>query len=252
MRIHKFSGNARGVFTVDSQLLEAECVRRGLPTTRIGSAVFVCEGVAFFGSAAPSLGSLIVASEKPATKMLLAQGGVKVPKGDVFTKPPVSAAFPVCVKPSSSTGAKGVSKVTGPAGMGAAFRAAQRVSREVIVEEWVDGPKYRLLVVGGRVVAVFRSEPKPGGIASAHAGAKRVEAYGETGAEDRVAAVRAAELVGLAVCGVDLIVSADGPVVLEVNSVPRIWGHHHPDRGNPVDAAAAIVDWFLTPSDRRV
>jgi ribosomal protein S6--L-glutamate ligase len=52
-------------------------------------------------------------------------------------------------------------------------------------------------------------------------------------------AVRAAATLGLAVAGVDLIGSARGPLVLEVNSTPGLEGI---EQVSGVDIAGAIVE----------
>jgi ribosomal protein S6--L-glutamate ligase len=41
--------------------------------------------------------------------------------------------------------------------------------------------------------------------------------------EERRTAIKAAKAVGLAVCGVDMMRSNHGPLVLEVNSSPGLW-----------------------------
>ena len=54
-------------------------------------------------------------------------------------------------------------------------------------------------------------------------------------------AVRAARTMGLDVCGVDLVRSKHGPLVLEVNSSPGLEGI---EGTSGVDVARRIVEWI--------
>lgn len=64
---------------------------------------------------------------------------------------------------------------------------------------------------------------------------------------------RAARVIGLDICGVDLIVpdigrplpSDGGAGIVEVNAAPGIRMHHHPSSGKPRDVGAAIVDMLF-------
>ncbi|MBR6428551.1 MAG: RimK family alpha-L-glutamate ligase [Clostridia bacterium] len=92
--------------------------------------------------------------------------------------------------------------------------------RRVIFQEFIResaGRDLRLNVVGGRVVAAmertnpngdFRANISNGGVMRPHT---------PTFEETRLA-LRTAEVLGLDFCGVDLLLSNDGPVVCEVNS----------------------------------
>ena len=53
-------------------------------------------------------------------------------------------------------------------------------------------------------------------------------------------AVRAAQIMGLRVAGVDMLEGADGPVVMEVNSSPGFEGI---ERATGLDIAGAIIDY---------
>ena len=57
--------------------------------------------------------------------------------------------------------------------------------------------------------------------------------------EERATAVRAAKIMGLHVCGVDLLRSNHGPVVMEVNSSPGLEGI---EGATGLDIAAQIID----------
>jgi ribosomal protein S6--L-glutamate ligase len=113
--------------------------------------------------------------------------------------------------------------------------------QSVIVQTFVSessGSDLRALVVGGRVVAAMRRRAAPDEYRSnVHRGgrAERVR----LGPELEQLAVRATQILGLRVAGVDLIESDDGPLVLEVNSSPGLDGI---ESATGIDVAAAIVD----------
>jgi len=69
--------------------------------------------------------------------------------------------------------------------------------------------------------------------------------------DEQQAAIRAAEVLGLGVAGVDLIRSRRGPLVLEVNSSPGLEGI---EAATGIDIAGRIVDLMVgakQPSRRR-
>ena len=71
---------------------------------------------------------------------------------------------------------------------------------------------------------------------------------------------RAARIVGLDICGIDLIAEdiarplpCRGAGIVEINAGPGIRMHHHPSEGEPRDAGAAIVDMmFPAGEDGRI
>jgi len=102
------------------------------------------------------------------------------------------------------------------------------------------GRDIRALVVGDRVVAAMRRTAQGGEFRSnVHRGgvAEPVQldaAYEQT-------AVRAAQIMGLRVAGVDMLEAADGPQVMEVNSSPGLEGI---ESATGLDIAGAIVDFI--------
>ena len=64
----------------------------------------------------------------------------------------------------------------------------------------------------------------------------------------RKTAVAAAKALGMRVAGVDLIVSKDGPMVMEVNSSPGLEGI---EKTSAVDVAACVIE-FLERQTRTV
>ena len=96
----------------------------------------------------------------------------------------------------------------------------------VLVQEYIKesgGADIRCLVIGEKVVAAMRRQAKEGEFRSnLHRGGNA--SLIKITPEERSTAVRAASTMGLNVCGVDLLRSNHGPVVMEVNSSPGLEG----------------------------
>lgn len=113
--------------------------------------------------------------------------------------------------------------------------------QSVVVQKFVSeskGRDIRALVVGGRVVAAMHRRAAPDEYRSnVHRGART---HGTRLAPElERTAVRATQILGLRVAGVDLIESDDGPLVLEVNSSPGLEGI---ESATGVDVARLIVE----------
>jgi ribosomal protein S6--L-glutamate ligase len=117
--------------------------------------------------------------------------------------------------------------------------------QSVLIQKFVaesKGKDVRAFVVGGKVVAAmrrtavgqeFRSNVHRGGTTE---GITLSAEYART-------AVRAAQIMGLHVAGVDLLEGADGPQVLEVNSSPGLEGI---EKATGVDVAGRIIEHLET------
>ncbi|WEF34948.1 cyanophycin synthetase [Pseudoduganella chitinolytica] len=107
-----------------------------------------------------------IASDKGLTKALLQQAGVPVPEGTaVRTLEQAQRAAArlgglVTVKPLDGNHGRGVTTRCGtPEEVQIAFERAREHGRTIIVERFIDGDDYRILVAGGRVVAAARRRP---------------------------------------------------------------------------------------------
>lgn len=107
-----------------------------------------------------------IAQDKELTRRLFAEVGVPVPKGEpVFTEDEAwevaqDIGLPVVVKPQDGNQGRGVAlNLTTEDQVRVAYRAAREESSKVLVEQYITGGDYRLLVINGKLVAAARREP---------------------------------------------------------------------------------------------
>ena len=125
----------------------------------------------------------------------------------------------------------------------AVIAAFRQLDANILVQEFIKeakGADIRAFVVGGRVVASMRRQGAPGEFRSnLHQGgyAEKIKLT----PEERSTAVRAAKTMGLNVCGVDLLRSNHGPVVMEVNSSPGLEGI---EETTGIDVAGKVIEFI--------
>jgi cyanophycin synthetase len=107
-----------------------------------------------------------IAQDKELTKKLLHAAGVPVPHGktvsdaDSAWEAACAIGLPVVIKPLDGNQGKGVAvNMKTREEVITAFNAAQAYGREVIIERYLSGYDFRLLVVGDQLVAAARREP---------------------------------------------------------------------------------------------
>ncbi|MGJ8683273.1 MAG: 30S ribosomal protein S6--L-glutamate ligase [Nonlabens sp.] len=106
------------------------------------------------------------------------------------------------------------------------LEAYNTMQSRVIVQEFIKeagGADLRAFVVGDRVVGAMKRQAMEGEFRSnLHRGGSAMNI--KLSREEELTAIGAAKSLGLGVCGVDLLQSARGPLVLEVNSSPGLEG----------------------------
>ncbi len=119
-----------------------------------------------------------------------------------------------------------------------AFRGAQV---NILVQEFIKeagGEDIRVLVVGGKVIAAMKRKGAEGDFRSnLHRGGSANMV--KISPEERSTALRSAKAMGLNVCGVDLLRSNHGPVVMEINSSPGLEGI---ENATGIDIASKIIE----------
>jgi len=106
------------------------------------------------------------------------------------------------------------------------IQAFMGLQANIMVQEFIKeagGSDIRCFVVGDKVVAAMQRQGPEGEFRSnLHRGGSAKLA--KLTPQERATAVHAAKIMGLEVCGVDLLRSNHGPVVMEVNSSPGLEG----------------------------
>jgi RimK family alpha-L-glutamate ligase len=126
----------------------------------------------------------------------------------------------VVVKPLFGSEGRGMVRVSDPELAWRTFRALERIQAVIYLQRFIEHPGWdlRVLVLGGRVLAAMRRHAKDDWRTNVAQGG-RAEAVTPTADEERLA-LKAAAAVGADFVGVDLLPTAGGFVVLEVNAVP--------------------------------
>jgi ribosomal protein S6--L-glutamate ligase len=226
---------------------DAVIPRIGASVTRYGTAVL--RQFELMGCHTPNPSDAILrARDKLRAHQLLAAHGIDLPATVFGDNPDDTAdllallgAPPHVIKLNEGSQGAGVMLTEKLSASQSVVEALRGLYASFVVQEFVEeaqGADLRCFVVGERVVAAMRRQAPEGDFRSnLHRGGQAAAAIAT--AEQAAVAVRAAATLGLAVAGVDLIGSARGPLVLEVNSTPGLEGI---EQVSGVDIAGAIVE----------
>lgn len=106
------------------------------------------------------------------------------------------------------------------------IQAFMGLNANIMVQEFIEeaaGSDIRCFVIGDKVVAAIKRQGREGEFRSnLHRGGSATAV--RLTPHERATAVRAAKIMGLNICGVDLLRSKRGPLVMEVNSSPGLEG----------------------------
>jgi ribosomal protein S6--L-glutamate ligase len=123
------------------------------------------------------------------------------------------------------------------------IEAFMGLKANILVQEFVKeagGADIRCFVIGGKVVAAIKRQGAEGEFRSnLHRGGSATLV--RLTKEERAAAVNAAKVMGLNVCGVDLLQSHNGPMVMEVNSSPGLEGI---ETATKKDVAGMVIEFI--------
>ncbi|MBQ5946645.1 cyanophycin synthetase [Massilia sp. ST3] len=266
-----------------------------------------------------------IAQDKELSKKLLDAAGVPVPHGRTVLDPEDAWAaaqeigLPVVIKPKDGNQGKGVTvNVTTKEQLTAGFHAASEFRDDIMVERYLPGHDYRLLVIGDKLVAAARRDPpqvvgdgkqtvrqlveqvnrdprrgdghatsltkirfddialatlsKQGldadsvpaegqrvvlrNNANLSTGGSATDVTDDVHPEVAARAIAAAHMVGLDICGVDLVCdSVLKPIeelhggIVEVNAAPGLRMHLSPSFGKSRPIGEAIMDTLYAPGD---
>ncbi|AFL80979.1 alpha-L-glutamate ligase, RimK family [Aequorivita sublithincola DSM 14238] len=133
---------------------------------------------------------------------------------------------PIIIKLLEGTHGEGVILSESPQNALATIETLNAAGVKFILQEYIEeahGTDIRAIVVDGVVVAAMRRICKDGDFRSnLHRGGSS-EIIQLSSAEEKIA-IKAAKAIGLGFCGVDILQSKNGPLVLEINSTPGLEG----------------------------
>lgn len=181
---------------------------------------------------------------------IMAKAGVGIPK-TVFARETanfedvvsLAGGTPLIIKVARGTHGNGVVLAETPKAAKAVMQAFYVEGVNFLVQEFIKesaGEDIRALVVGSRVVASvkrqsldddFRSNTHQGGVGVP---VKLTD-------EEKKTAIKAAKAMGLPICGVDMMRSERGPLVLEVNSSASL---KTPELITKRDVATKIIEYI--------
>lgn len=163
----------RTAFGPTTQALIDEARRRDIPVMRLGSQSLIQLGHGKYqrrirASITGCTSSIAadIAGDKNLTKALLGESGIPVPRGAVVrseedgVREAKRLGYPLVVKPFNGNHGRGVTiGIADEAQLRFAIARAQEHSRPVIIERCFEGKDHRILVVGGKLIAVAERIP---------------------------------------------------------------------------------------------
>lgn len=313
-----------------TQNIVDEAERRGIPWMRLESNSWIQLG---YGANQIQFQATItgrtkcigvdIAGNKQTTKRVLAKAKIPVAKGgicydlDELKQLLIDVGYPIVIKPLDANQGKGASiNVTNWDDAKEGFAIAREYSNAVLVERFITGSDYRILVVNNKVVAAAKrvpahvigdgkstinelidienSDPRRGNghenvltkitvdqhtesilaknnlsvssvpgdgeivylksTANLSTGGTAIDVTDDVHPENIFMAERIARIVGLDICGIDIMaetletpIRANGGVVIEVNAAPGLRMHIAPSEGKPRNVAAAVLDMLYPP-----
>ena len=177
--------------------------------------------------------SIIQSRDKLFSLQLLLKQGVQIPTTGFASSPldtndliEMVGGSPLIIKLLEGTQGKGVVLAETKKAAESVINAFKSLNANILVQEFIkeaDGKDLRCFVIDGKVVAAMQRTAPPGEFrANVHLGG--TTSIIRATAEERKLAIKATKAMGLRVAGVDIIRSASGPLVLEVNSSPGLEG----------------------------
>jgi len=169
-------------------------------------------------------------------------------KNDVLSAIERVGGAPVIIKLIEGTQGIGVLLADTVQAAAAIIELLQSQKQNVLIQKFVaesKGKDIRAFVVGGRVVAAmrrvaqgqeFRSNVHRGGVAEP---VELPQEYIDT-------AVRATQILGLEIAGVDMLEGKNGPQIMEVNSSPGLEGI---ETATGLDVAGAVIEYIAARVD---
>ncbi len=266
-----------------------------------------------------------IAQDKELTKQLWESAGVPVPVGRVVDnledgwQAALEIGLPVVTKPFDGNQGKGVTvNIVSRDHFDIVFAVAQEYSKHVMVEKFITGNDFRMLVVGDKLIAAARREPPtvigdgvhtvselvdivnsdprrgtghatsltkirfdniaharlavqgytadsvlPKGAravlrnnANLSTGGTATDVTDDVHPEVAARVIAAAQMVGIDICGVDVVcenvgrpLEEQGGGMVEANAAPGLRMHLDPSYGKGRDVGTAVIDTMFAPGE---
>ena len=193
--------------------------------------------------------ALVRSRDKLRSLQLLAKAGIGMPK-TAFASAPRNidsvleqvGGAPVVIKLLEGTQGIGVILAETHKSAKSVIESFLALKASILVQEFIKeagGADIRAFIVDGKIVGAMKRQGAPGEFRSnLHRGGKANVL--ELSKEERETAIKAAKKLGLAIAGVDMLQSARGPLVMEVNSSPGLEGI---EGATGVDIAGKIIEY---------
>ncbi len=194
--------------------------------------------------------ALLKSRDKLRCLQLLAMAGLGIPK-TVYTDLTQNVSnlidavggLPVIIKLLEGTHGLGVILAETRNTAESVIEAFNRIKERIIVQEFIkesNGADVRVFIINGEIIAAMKRKAAPGEFRSnLHRGASSIHIR-LTQAEIETA-LKAVDILGLDVAGVDMLQSDRGPLILEVNPSPGLEGI---SKTTGVDVAAEVIDFI--------
>ncbi|NOH98240.1 30S ribosomal protein S6--L-glutamate ligase [Vibrio sp. 99-70-13A1] len=198
--------------------------------------------------------------DKLRSLQLLSRKGVGLPKTGFASRPDkiqdliknVGGA-PLVIKLLEGTQGIGVVLAETNKAAESVIEAFMGLKANILVQEFIEeanGADIRCFVVGNKVIAAMKRQAGEGEFRSnLHRGgtAQLVKLT----KEERATAINAAKIMGLNLCGVDILQSKNGPVVMEVNSSPGLEGIEKATGKDVADMIFEFIEKNAKPNANR-
>ncbi|MEZ4372792.1 MAG: 30S ribosomal protein S6--L-glutamate ligase [Polyangiaceae bacterium] len=190
--------------------------------------------------------------DKLRSMQLLARKGIGLPNTTFAHESRFTAEIietvggaPVVIKLLEGTQGIGVVLADTPRSAKSVVEAFRGAGVNILVQQFIKeagGSDVRAFVVGDKVVAAMQRKGAEGEFRSnLHRGGSAATV--KLSSVERATALASAKAMGLNVCGVDMLRSNTGPVVMEVNSSPGLEGV---EKATEVDVASKIIEFIET------
>ena len=177
--------------------------------------------------------ALLRTRDKLSSLQLLADAGIGVPttliSNNNYIIPELLdnlGSMPVIIKLLSGTHGIGVIKAEDRNSAEAIIESFQKLKQKVLLQEYIkeaNGADVRVFIVDDKIVGVMQRQARPGEFRSnLHRGGSSFVV--DLTDEEAQIALKAVKVMGLQVCGVDMLRSKKGPLILELNASPGLEG----------------------------